>query len=129
MVALPVTLVAQAAAFAIQFRGMIPFPASIQVAVMLTYAFVFTAPYVGDHFSIRRLSGFSRSLVFPLLWSALEFLVSFGPLGSVSRGVCAYTWNTNALLNLWRLVRLAKRRNSRDHLLLEIARRATVAAN
>jgi apolipoprotein N-acyltransferase len=82
MVALPVTLVVQAAAFAIQFRGMIPFPTSIQVAVILTYAFVFTAPYVGDHFLIRRLSGFSRSLVFPLLWSALEFLVSFGPFGS-----------------------------------------------
>ena len=79
---LPLTLVIQAAVFAIQFRGMIPFPAPIQAAVILTYALAFTVPYIGDYLSIRRLSGFSRSLVFPLLWTAVEFLLSLGPFGS-----------------------------------------------
>ena len=82
IVALPVTFVIQAAAFTIQFHGMIPFPAPVQAVVILFYAFVFSAPYLGDALSIQRLSGFSRALVFPLLWSASEFLVSFGPFGS-----------------------------------------------
>ena len=82
IVALPLTLVIQATAFAIQFRGMIPFPTPVQVAVILTYAFARTVPFVGDHLSIQRLSGFSRGLVFPLLWTAVEFLISLGPFGS-----------------------------------------------
>jgi apolipoprotein N-acyltransferase len=82
IVALPLILIVQAAAFAFQFRGMIPFSAPIQMAVVLTYASAFAMPYIGDHLSIQRLSGFSRSLVFPILWTAIEFLLSFGPFGS-----------------------------------------------
>ena len=81
-VALPVSLLVQAVAFAIQFRGMIPFVPIAQATVILFYAFVFTAPYIGDNLAMLRLRGFSRSLVFPLVWSAIEFLVSFGPFGS-----------------------------------------------
>jgi len=80
--ALPVILVVQAAAIAIQFGGMLPFSIPIDVAVIFIYAFARTVPYLGDHFSIRRLSGFSRSLVFPVLWSAIEFLISLGSFGS-----------------------------------------------
>src|SRR6266404_9771023 len=79
IVALPVALVVQAAAIAIQFRGMLPFPTLIEVAVILIYAFARTVPYLGDHLSIQRLTGFSRSFVFPVLWSAIEFLISLGP--------------------------------------------------
>jgi apolipoprotein N-acyltransferase len=81
-VALPITVVVQAAAFAIQFRGMIPFPPPIQAAVVLSYSVAFTVPYVGDLLAIRRLSGFSRDLVFPALWTTVEFLISLGPFGS-----------------------------------------------
>jgi apolipoprotein N-acyltransferase len=61
---------------------MIPFAAPVQVAVVLTYSSAFTIPYVGDYLALRRLSGFSRSLVFPLLWTTVEFLLSLGPFGS-----------------------------------------------
>lgn len=82
MLVLPVTAVIQIAAFAIQFAGMIPFSGPIQATVILTYGLAFAAPYVGDHLLIRRLNGFSRSLVFPLLWVTVEFLLSLGPFGS-----------------------------------------------
>jgi apolipoprotein N-acyltransferase len=61
---------------------MIPFSTPIQLAVILMYASASTAPYVADHFSIRRLIGFSRSLVFPLVWTTAEFFISLGPFGS-----------------------------------------------
>lgn len=82
IVALPVTLVVHAAAIAIQFRGMLPFPTPIKIAVIFIYALDRTVPYVGDHLSMNRLGGFPRSLVFPLLWSGIEFLISLGPFGS-----------------------------------------------
>lgn len=99
-VTLPITLIVQAAAFAFQFRGMIPFAAPIQVAVVLTYSLAFTIPYIGDYLSIRRLSGFSRSLVFPLLWTAVEFLLSLGPFGSW----CATAYSQHGNLALLQII-------------------------
>lgn len=93
---LPIVFALQAIAFAIQFRGMIPFAAPIQAAVILIYALVFTAPYIGDQLLIGRLGGFPKSLVFPVAWVATEFLVSLGPFGSWAS--VAYSQNGNLAL-------------------------------
>lgn len=82
IVAIPLTFLLQAITFAIQFRGMIPFPAPVQAAVIVIYSLVFTAPYIGDRLLGRRLSAFPRSFVFPLVWAAIEFAISFGPFAS-----------------------------------------------
>ena len=106
IVALPIVFAVQAIAFAIQFRGMIPFAALIQGAVVLIYALVFTAPYIGDQLLIGRLGGLSKSLVFPVAWVAIEFLVSLGPFGSWTS--VAYSQNGNlALLQILAVIGLS----------------------
>lgn len=81
-IAAGVTLVLQAVALMIQFRGMVPLPAVIYAAVMLTYGLGFTLPYLVDHRLHRRLSPMAATLVFPSCWAAIEFLMSRGPFGS-----------------------------------------------
>ena len=78
----PIVLAAQVAALAFQYRGMVPFPTAIYVAVMITYGLCFTLPYLGDRLLSRRLSVFSGTLVFPLIWTSIEYLLSLGPFGS-----------------------------------------------
>jgi apolipoprotein N-acyltransferase len=47
------------------------------------YAFLWTLPYLADRWMVRRLSGFSSTLVFPLAATALEALfIHFNPLGT-----------------------------------------------
>ncbi len=82
VVSVPVVLAVQIATLAIQYRGMVPLPTPIYVAVMITYGFCFTLPYLGDRLLSRRLSVFSGTLVFPLIWTSVEYLLSLGPFGS-----------------------------------------------
>ncbi|MEP6995668.1 MAG: nitrilase-related carbon-nitrogen hydrolase [Acidobacteriota bacterium] len=79
---LALTIVVQVAALAIQFRGMVPFPPVIYACVMITYGICFTLPYLGDRLLRRRLPGIPGTLVFPFLWTGIEFLTSLGPFGS-----------------------------------------------
>ncbi len=81
-VGVPVVLALQVATLAIQYRGMVPFPTPIYLAVMLFYGLCFTLPYLGDRLLSRRLSMFSGTLVFPLIWTSIEYLISLGPFGS-----------------------------------------------
>ena len=78
----PVVMAVQVATLAIQYRGMVPFPTPIYIAVMLFYGLCFTLPYLGDRLLSRRLSVFSGTLVFPLVWTTIEYLLSLGPFGS-----------------------------------------------
>ena len=81
-VGVPVVLAAQIATLAIQYRGMVPFPTPVYIAVMFFYGLCFTLPYLGDHLLARRLSVFSGTLVFPLILTSVEYLLSLGPFGS-----------------------------------------------
>jgi apolipoprotein N-acyltransferase len=82
IVGFPLVLVVQIAALAFQYRGMVPFPTAIYVTVIITYGVLFTLPYLGDRLLSHRLSGFSGTLVFPLILTSIEYLISLGPFGS-----------------------------------------------
>ena len=82
IVALPLLLAVQVVALAVQYRGMVPFPTPIYIAVMLFYGLCFTLPYLGDRFLSHRLSPFLGTLVFPLILTSIEYLLSLGPFGT-----------------------------------------------
>jgi len=82
IVGLPLVLAAQVAALAIQYRGMVPFPTPVYVVVMLFYGVCFTLPYLGDRLLSPRLPVFAGTLVFPLIGTSIEYLLSLGPFGS-----------------------------------------------
>jgi apolipoprotein N-acyltransferase len=82
IVGVPVVLVLQVAALVFQYRGMVPLPTAVYVVVMITYGLCFTLPYLGDRLLSRRLSVFSGTLVFPLIWTSIEYLLSLGPFGT-----------------------------------------------
>ncbi len=82
VVGIPLVLAVQVAALAIQYRGMVPFPTAIYIVVMITYGLCFTLPYLGDRLLYRRLSVFSGTLVFPLILTSIEYLLSLGPFGT-----------------------------------------------
>ena len=77
-----VTLAVETGALMFQYRGMVPFPAPIYAAVMLTYGFLFSLPYLVDRRLHARLPAAAETLVFPSCWAAVELLMSRGPFGS-----------------------------------------------
>ena len=82
MIVVPVVLSLQIIALAIQYRGMVPFPTPIYIAVMVFYGLCSTLPYLGDRLLSQRLPVFIGTLVFPLLLTSIEYLLSLGPFGS-----------------------------------------------
>jgi apolipoprotein N-acyltransferase len=82
IVGIPLVLAMQVAALMFQYRGMVPLPTAVYVVVMITYGLCFTLPYLGDRLLSRRLSLFSGTLVFPLIWTSIEYLFSLGPFGT-----------------------------------------------
>src|SRR4029077_17969963 len=82
IVGVPLVLAVQVAALAIQYRGMVPFPTAVYVVVIITNGLRFTLPYLGDRLLSPRLSVFSGTLVFPLIWTSIEYLLSLGPFGT-----------------------------------------------
>ena len=82
MVSVPLVLAVQIATLAFQYRGMVPFPTPVYVVVMVFYGLCFTLPYLGDSLLSHRLSVFSGTLVFPLILTSVEYLLSLGPFGS-----------------------------------------------
>ncbi len=98
IVGLPVILAVQCVALAIQYRGMVPFPMPVYIAVIVGYALAFTLPYVVDRLLARRLSRFPGSLVFPATWTSIEYLLFLGPFGTWF--ATAYSQSDLALLQL-----------------------------
>ena len=82
IVGAPLVLAVQIATLAIQYRGMVPFPTPIYIAVMVFYGLCFTLPYLGDRLLSHRLPVFLGTLVFPLILTSIEYVVSLGPFGT-----------------------------------------------
>lgn len=82
IIIVPLVLAMQVVALAIQYRGMVPFPTPIYVVVMVFNAFCFTLPYLGDRLLSHRLPVLLGTLVFPLLLTSIEYLLSLGPFGT-----------------------------------------------
>jgi apolipoprotein N-acyltransferase len=108
IVGLLTTLVAQSIAFAIQFRGMVPVPGVIHVAIVMLYGVALTVPYVADRLIALRLRGWPATLVFPCAWASTDYLLSLSPYGSW--GAAAYALYGNlpllqllAVTGLWGL--------------------------
>jgi apolipoprotein N-acyltransferase len=69
-------------AFVVQFRGMVPAPGLLYLAIGAFYGAASTAPYVVDRLIASRLAGWSATFVFPSALAGVEYLVSFSPYGS-----------------------------------------------
>jgi apolipoprotein N-acyltransferase len=105
-VGLPITYVLLGVAFAFQFRGMVPIPGVGYFIFLVLWGIPLVLPYIVDRLLVRRLTGFTASLVFPATWAATEYLVSRGPYGSW--GSAAYSQYGNlpllqllSLTGLW----------------------------
>ena len=78
---LPAYLV-MAAAWAFQFRGMIPAPQPILAAVWAFYGAGLLLPFIADRLLATRIAGFASTLVFPCAAMGLDYLLSLLPYGS-----------------------------------------------
>lgn len=95
-VGLPVAYLALAAAFAFQFRGMVPIPGIGYYIFLTLFAITLVLPYIIDRIVAPRLDGILATLVFPTAFVCTEYLVSLGPYGSW--GSTAYTQYGNLAL-------------------------------
>jgi apolipoprotein N-acyltransferase len=95
-VGLPVAYALLTAAFAFQFRGMIPIPGAGYYIFLAGWGITLILPYVVDRLVAHRLSGLTASLVFPAAWAATEYLASWAPYGSW--GSAAYSQYGNLAL-------------------------------
>ncbi|HMA38363.1 MAG TPA: nitrilase-related carbon-nitrogen hydrolase [Chloroflexia bacterium] len=72
----------RSAAAAVVTQGTILYPGIIPYALVVFTSLVATLSFLADRLLAPRLHGFSGTLVFPLAVTTLEYLSSFGPLGS-----------------------------------------------
>lgn len=68
---------------AIILHGIILISGPVFYVVVLFIALLTTLPYLADRLMTPRLDGFSATLVFPVTFTALEYLGSFSPNGSM----------------------------------------------
>ncbi len=87
------------AAWAFQFRGMVPAPQPILAVIWLGYGAFATLPFLADRLLIRRVRGFAASLIFPCAAMGFDYLVSLLPYGSW--GSPAYSQYGNLPLMQW----------------------------
>jgi len=81
-IAIPAAYLLLMAAFAFQFRGMVPIPGLAYGIFLIVWAIPMVIPYALDRVLAHRLKGFAASLVFPATWAATEYVVSRGLYGS-----------------------------------------------
>jgi apolipoprotein N-acyltransferase len=77
-VGLPVAYVLLIAAFAFQFRGMVPIPGVAYYIFLAVWGIPMVLPFAIDRLLAHRLSGLTASLVFPTAWVATEYVLSLG---------------------------------------------------
>jgi apolipoprotein N-acyltransferase len=68
------------AAFVLQ--GILVFPGIVYYVIVVLLAGLATLPYLADRLITPRLNGFVATLVFPLAVTSVEYLSSFGPIGT-----------------------------------------------
>jgi apolipoprotein N-acyltransferase len=95
-VGLPIAYVLLVAAFAFQFRGMVPIPGVAHFIFLVVWGITLALPYIIDRLVAHRLTGFTASLVFPVAWAATEYAVSRGPFATW--GSAAYSQYGNLAL-------------------------------
>jgi apolipoprotein N-acyltransferase len=79
----------RALAAAIASHGTVLYPGVVGYLVVVVVTLVMTLPYLADRLLTPRLDGFVGTLVFPAAFTTVEYLSSFGPLGSYNS--IAYT--------------------------------------
>ena len=77
-VGLPVAYVLLVAAFAFQFRGMVPIPGVAYYIFLVVWGIPLVLPYIIDRLVAHKLTGLTASLVFPTAWAATEYVMSRG---------------------------------------------------
>ncbi len=77
-VGLPVAYALLVAAFAFQFRGMVPIPGVAYYIFLALLGIPLVLPYLIDRLVAHKLSGLTASLVFPTAWAATEYVLSRG---------------------------------------------------
>src|SRR5690242_6311757 len=70
------------AANALTTQGTILYPGLVPYLLLLVTSLVATLSFLADRLLAPRLPGFVGTLVFPLAFTTLEYLSSFGPYGS-----------------------------------------------
>ena len=82
MPALLVVYLTIIATTAFQFRGMVPLPPIFYLLFLFGVCIVLTLPYVIDRLLINKLHRLLGTLIFPVTYVAIEYLISFGPYGT-----------------------------------------------
>jgi apolipoprotein N-acyltransferase len=75
---------AVAAVFVLQGAQFPPGTPSGYYVLVLLFSLVGALPYLADRLITPRLQGFVATLVFPLAFTTFEYLISFGPSGTVN---------------------------------------------
>jgi apolipoprotein N-acyltransferase len=70
------------AVLAVVLQGIILYPGIVYYPLVLLLTGLTTLPYLADRLMTPRLQGFVATLVFPLAFTTLEYLSSFGPFGT-----------------------------------------------
>src|SRR5271169_2934698 len=81
-IGLPIAYAVLTAAFAFQFRGMVPIPGVGFYIFLVVWGIPLVLPYIIDRLLAHRLTGLMASLVFPATWAATEYLASLGPFAT-----------------------------------------------
>jgi apolipoprotein N-acyltransferase len=74
--------IVRAAVAAVVQRGIILYPGMVYYVVVALLTLLTMLPYLADLLLAHRLRGLSATLVFPVAYTALEYLTSFGPSGA-----------------------------------------------
>jgi apolipoprotein N-acyltransferase len=77
------------AAWAFQFRGMVPAPQPFLATVWMSYGLCMMLPFIADRLLAHRLRGFLSTFIFPCAAMSFDYLISLLPYGSW--GSPAYT--------------------------------------
>ena len=79
----------RSAVAAVVLQGIILYPGIVYYVLVLFLTVLTMLPYLADRLITPRLQGFVATLVFPLAFTTLEYLSSFGPFGTITS--IAYT--------------------------------------
>ncbi|HYX50673.1 MAG TPA: hypothetical protein VE843_13070, partial [Ktedonobacteraceae bacterium] len=69
---------------AVVLQGVILYPAIVYYILVVLLTGLTMLPYLADRLLTPRLGGFVATLVFPLAYTTIEYLGSFGPFGTIN---------------------------------------------